>query len=93
VFGAHATVDRHGDRAVTATEITRMVTANRETLVGFVASLAEWQLLLLLAADTEAVEDGKPVPALSVGRIKAFYDGTLFYALARERAKGRRERR
>jgi peroxygenase len=93
VFGAHATVDRDGAPAVTATEITRMVNANRETLVGFVASLAEWQLLLLLAADTEVVEGGKPVAALSVARIKAFYDGTLFYALARERAKGRGEAR
>ena len=86
VFGAHSTVDRNGDQAVTATEITRMVNANRETLPGFLASLAEWQLLLLLAADTDAVEDGKAVPALSVARIKSFYDGTLFYKLARERA-------
>jgi peroxygenase len=93
VFGAHATVDADGNPAVTAAEITRMVNANRETLVGFVASLAEWQLLLLLAADTEVVEDGGPVAALSVARIKAFYDGTLFYALARERAKGRRAKR
>jgi hypothetical protein len=70
-----------------------MVNANRETLLGFLASLAEWQLLLLLAADTEVVDGGKPVAALSVARIKAFYDGTLFYALARERAKGQRVER
>jgi hypothetical protein len=87
VFGACSTVDRNGDQAVTATEITRMVNANRETFVGFLASLAEWHLLLLLAADTDAVEDGKSVPALSVARIKSFYDGTLFYTLAKERAE------
>ena len=39
-----------------------------------------------MAADTKAVEGGKPVPALSVGRVKAFYDGTLFYQLAKARA-------
>jgi hypothetical protein len=86
VFGAHSTVDRNGDKAVTATEITRMVSANRETLLGFVASLAEWQLLFLLAADTEAIEGHESVPALSVARIKSFYDGTLFYKLAKQRA-------
>jgi peroxygenase len=84
VFGAHSAVDRNGDKAFTAAEITRMVNANRETLLGALASLAEWQLLLLLAADTEAAEGDKAVPALSVARIKSFFDGTLFYTLAKE---------
>ena len=86
VFGGHSVVDRNGDKAFTAAEITRMVMANRETLLGALVSLVEWQLLLLLAADTEAVEGDKPVPALSVARIKSFFDGTLFYTLAREHA-------
>ncbi|MBK7470202.1 MAG: hypothetical protein IPI73_05765 [Betaproteobacteria bacterium] len=77
-FGARSAVDRNGDKAFTATEITRMVNANRESLLGSLVSLVEWQLLLLLAADTEVVEDDKAVPALSVARIKSFYDGTLF---------------
>jgi len=55
-------------------------------------SLAEWQMLLILAADTEAVEDDKAVPALSVARIKSFYDGTLFYKLAKQRAWRPREK-
>ena len=38
------------------------------------------------AADTVAVEGGKTVPALSVARMKSFYDGTLFYKLAKEHA-------
>ena len=86
VFGANSAVDRNGDKVFTAAEITRMVNANRETLLGALVSLAEWQLLLLLAADTEAVDGDKPVPALSVARIKSFFDGTLFYRLAREHA-------
>ncbi len=85
VFGAHSTVDRNGDKAFTATELTKMIKANRETLAGYVAAMAEWQLLLMIAADTHAVEGGQTVPALSVARIKSFYDGTLFYKLARER--------
>jgi hypothetical protein len=85
VFGAHSTVDRNGDKAFTATELTRMIRANRETLSGFVAAMAEWQLLLMIAADTHAVEGGHAVPALSIARMKSFYDGTLFYELARAR--------
>jgi hypothetical protein len=84
VFGARSTVDRNGDKAFTATELTRMINANRETLAGYVAATAEWRLLLALAADTKAVEGGKKVPAMSVARMKSFYDGTLFYKLARK---------
>ena len=90
-FGARSTVDRNGDKAFTATEITRMVNTNRESLLGSLVSLAEWQLLLMLAADAEALEDDKAVPALSVARIKSFYDGTLFYTLARKQARNQHQ--
>jgi hypothetical protein len=86
VFGASSTVDRNGDKAFTATELTRMINANRESFAGYAAAMAEWQLLLVLAADTSAVERGQTVPALSAARMKSFYDGTLFYRLAREHA-------
>jgi peroxygenase len=86
VFGACSTVDRNGDKAFTATELTKMIIANRETLFGSLVSMVEWQVLLVLAADTKAVERGKTVPALSVARIKSFYDGTLFYKLAKAHA-------
>jgi peroxygenase len=86
VFGARSTLDHNGEKAFTAIELTRMINANRETLAGYVAAMAEWQLLLLLAADTKAIVAGVTVPALSVPRIKSFYDGTLFYKLAKERA-------
>ena len=87
VLGARSTFDRNGDRAFTATELTRMVIANRETFAGYVAATAEWQLLLALLADMVAVEGGKTVPALSAARMKSFYDGTLFYRLAKEHAR------
>jgi len=86
VFGASSTADRNGDKAVTATELTRMINANWDTLAGYLAATAEWRLLLALAADTNVVEGGQTVPALSVARMKSFYDGTLFYRLAREHA-------
>jgi peroxygenase len=85
VFGACSTVDRNGDKAFTATELTKMIMANRETLLGSVVSMVEWQVLLALAADTKAIERAKPVPAMSVARIQSFYDGTLFYKIAKER--------
>ncbi|MEP7181425.1 MAG: caleosin family protein [Betaproteobacteria bacterium] len=90
VFGARSTVDRNDDRAFTATELTQMINANRETLLGSLVSTAEWRVLLALAADTKAVEADKTVPALSVARIKSFYDGTLFYKLAKEHAQDQR---
>ncbi len=86
VFGACSTVDRNGDKVFTATELTKMINANRETLLGSLVSTVEWQVLLALAADTKAVERGKSVPALSVARMRSFYDGTLFYKLAKARA-------
>jgi hypothetical protein len=86
-FGARSTIDRNGDKAFTATELTRMISTNYETLAGYVAATAEWRLLLALGADTVAVENGKNVPALSVARMKSFYDGTLFYRLAKEHAR------
>jgi len=86
VFGANSTADRNGDKAFTASELTRMINANRKTLAGYVAAIAEWQLLLALAADTSVVEGGQMVPALSLARMKSFYDGTLFYRLAKENA-------
>jgi peroxygenase len=86
VSGACSTVDQNGDKAFTATELTKMIIANRETLLGSLVSMVEWQALLALAADTKAVERGKTVPALSVARMKSFYDGTLFYKLAKEHA-------
>ncbi len=85
-FGARSTVDRNGDKAFTATELTRMIHANYQTLAGYLAATAEWRLLLALGADTVAVEGGKTVPALSVARMRSFFDGTLFYKLAREKA-------
>jgi peroxygenase len=86
VFGARSTVDRNGDRAYTASELIRMVNANRETLLGALVSTVEWLVLLALAADTKVVEGGKTAPALSVARIRSFFDGTLFYKLAKEHA-------
>ena len=86
VFGACSTVDRNGDKVFTAAELTKMILANRETLLGSLVSTVEWQVLLALAADTKAIERGKTVPALSVARMKSFYDGTLFYKLAKAHA-------
>lgn len=86
VFGVRAAVDRNGDKAFTAIELIRMINTNQETLAGYVTAMAEWQLLLMLAADTRAVIGRLTVPALSVARIKSFYDGTLFYRLAKEQA-------
>lgn len=66
VLGACSTVDQNGDKAFTASELTKVIIANRETLLGSLVSMVEWQVMLALAADTKAVERAKAVPALSV---------------------------
>jgi hypothetical protein len=63
-----------------------MINVNRKSFAGYAAAMAEWRLLLALAADTDVVEGGQTVPALSAARMKSFYDGTLFYRLAKEHA-------
>ena len=55
MFGACSTVDRNGDTVFTATELTKMINENRETILGSLVSMVEWQVLLALAADTKAV--------------------------------------
>jgi len=69
VFGAWSTDDRNGEKKFTATELTKMINADRETLPGSWVSTFEWQVLLALAADTTAVAGGKSGPALSVTRM------------------------
>lgn len=66
MFGACAKVDQNGDKAFTASGLTKMIIANRETLHGSLVSMVEWQVMLALAADTKAVERAKAVPTLSV---------------------------
>ncbi len=72
--------DDNGDRGVDVAECVRGLEA-----LGLPVGVAE---AAALAADTSASENGKTVPALSVARVKSFYDGTLFYKLAREHARG-----
>ena len=65
-------------------EILAMIAANSKLRPGSEsASKAEFQLLLLLAGDVTEDSDGRPVPALSRTRLQDFYDGSLFYKLAK----------
>lgn len=84
-FGRHARVDRRGNKAFTAADLARMLGASRGTFRDYALAMAEWGLLLALAADTSVSDRGRTVPALSVARLQSFYQGTLFYKLAKER--------
>ncbi len=70
--------DKNGDGGLNALELARrtVVEADLWDVFGVVASTGEFGLLFAVAA-----EDGK----LSRDRMRAFYDGTLFYTLAEER--------
>ncbi|HEU4408569.1 MAG TPA: caleosin family protein [Polyangiaceae bacterium] len=82
------------DRALTLRELRALIASNPESrsknaLEDFF-SWAETRALFCLAADTTRREDGRDLPALSLKRLRSFYDGDLFYALARRRRLARR---
>ena len=73
--------DKNGDGGLDALELTQrtIVEADLWDVFGVAASGAEFGLLYAVAA-----EDGR----LSRDRMRAFYDGSLFYVLAEEREGG-----
>lgn len=77
--------DRNRSGSLSQAEIDAMITANSELQPGdkFASSL-EFQLLMLIAADTTEAVTGHNFRALSKERLRQFYDGTLFYALAKQ---------
>ncbi len=84
-------------RALTLRELRALIAANPASLSGNplegLFSWAETKVLFCLAADTSLDENGRPAPALSLKRLRSFYDGDLLYALARRRRlAGLRER-
>ncbi|TPW18992.1 MAG: putative peroxygenase 4-like [Elusimicrobia bacterium] len=75
-------VNRSG--SLSEAELLAMTAANsRLRPGGESASKVEFQLLLLLAGDASEAAGGGTVPALSRARLQDFYDGSLFYKLAK----------
>lgn len=82
------------DAALTLRELRGLIDSNpssrsRNPLEGCF-SRAETRVLFCLAADASRREGGRDVPALSLKRLRSFYAGDLFYALARRRRLARR---
>lgn len=75
-------VSRSG--SMSGAELEAMIAANSRLRPGdrTVAS-QEFQLLMIIAADTVEEAGGDEVRAISKERLKEFYDGTLFYKLAK----------
>lgn len=67
-------------------ELEAMITDNaRRDGAGKPGAIAEFKLLMRLAANGKTVENGKEVPTISRERLLQFYNGTLFYRIAAER--------
>lgn len=79
------TYDANGSGSVSASELSTMIAANKESRAGQLASKAEFGLLVRLGADTTETENGKDVPAVSQAQLASLYDGTLFYRIAESR--------
>lgn len=81
-----ASFDANRSGSLSEAELLAMTAANSKLRPGGeAASKAEFQLLLLLAADATEAAEGGTVPALSRARLADFYDGSLFYKLAKRR--------
>lgn len=68
-------------------EVFEMIRANRHLRPGWsgnLAARAEFGLLLQIAADGSDTVLGQTYPSISKERLRQFYDGTLFYFLARK---------
>jgi peroxygenase len=85
----------NGATTITADEMDAVITArgNRKPEMGKLAGvLGHWfsgrevGVLFCIAADTTKTVDGQPVRAMTRATLRRFYDGTLFYDLARRRA-------
>ena len=73
----------HSD-SLSEAEILTMIAANAKLRPGSeIAAKQEFQLLLQIAADTTEDADGKKNPAISKRRLQEFYDGSLFFNLAK----------
>jgi len=79
-----AEFDLNRSGSMSAAELEAMTAANSKLRPGgSFASSQEFKLLMLVSADTTEGAAGKPAPAISRTRLQEFYDGTLFYKLAR----------
>jgi hypothetical protein len=87
-----------GREAISAAEMDQVITdrGDRKPEMGKIAgflghlfSKAEVAVLFYVASDTKKTESGKQVRAMTRGRLKAFYDGTLFQQIAGERARAK----
>jgi peroxygenase len=81
LFARH---DTDGDGALDGGELTRLFAHNRTDLLGHLGSKAEFGLLLELAG-----EDRNGRKVLTRARLERFYNGSLFYQLAKDVAARR----
>lgn len=77
--------DANRSGSVSASELSTMIEANKESTAGRLASKAEFGMLMKVAADASETENGKSVPAVSREQLQSLYDGTLFYRIAEAR--------
>lgn len=70
-------------------EISNMIAHNAKDRAGKLRSTAEFGLLFQIAAGKE-IKDGISIASISRERLHQFYDGTLFYAIATEKAGQKR---
>lgn len=76
--------DTNRSESLSEAEIMVMIAANAKLRPGSeTAAKQEFQLLLQIAADTTEAAGAEKVPAISKQRLQEFYDGSLFFKLAK----------
>ncbi|MEQ1920759.1 MAG: caleosin family protein [Elusimicrobiota bacterium] len=76
--------DANHSSSLSEPEMLAMIAANSKLRPGSeTAAKQEFQLLLQIAADTTEAAGAQKVPAISKQRLQEFYDGSLFFKLAK----------
>lgn len=79
-----AEFDVNRSNSLSEVEISNMIVANAKLRPGdTTAAKKEFQLLMKVAADTTEDAGGKRIPAITRQRLQEFYDGSLFFTLAK----------
>jgi peroxygenase len=87
-----ADYDTNRSGALSRSEVFAMLKARKKTAVSYTLSRTAFTVLLAVASDTEDKAAKGAEPALSRARMQAFYDGSLFPTIAKERASQARQR-
>jgi peroxygenase len=86
-----AEYDTNRSGALSRSEVFAMLKARKQSAMSYNLAKTAFTVLLAVASDTDEAAGKKTEPALSKARMQGFYDGSLFYTVAKERTQKKTE--